>query len=426
MRGQTRVAATRPKAPAGVSAATGRDSSAFSALSVPWFGLMWLSGTLWHISRWIAAFLGAFVINDLTDSPRLVQLTGTTLWGPLLIGGIVGGVIADRFDRRKTLLTMLGAIIPGAVLLSVLAATDRLVAWMIFPFLVLVGIGWVGDMTSRRTMVFDLVGERHLDNAMALEGMSLAFGMTIGNMVGGSVIEFAGVSAAYAGMAGLVTVAFVLLWRVPPSKPKVEARIDLRSAVSDLVAGVKLVRGYPVMVSVLGVTVIANGFLFSYFPIVQRLGDRIDVNAALIGLLAGTSGLGMLTGSYLVARLKPRRRGLAYVGGTMATALLLIPFALTAWYPGAVLFLYLASIGAGFFASTQSVLVMVAVPEEVRGRALGLLSMSIGALPVGMLALGELAEAIGAPLSVAISSGTGAVLLVLWQWRHPAAIRQTS
>jgi hypothetical protein len=62
-------------------AATGRDSSAFSVLSVPWFGSMGLSGTLWQISRWIAAFLGAFVINDLTNSPRLVQLTGTTLWG---------------------------------------------------------------------------------------------------------------------------------------------------------------------------------------------------------------------------------------------------------------------------------------------------------------------------------------------------------
>jgi MFS family permease len=99
--------------------------------------------------------------------------------GPLLIGGVVGGVVADRLDRRKTLLTMLGAIIPGAVILSALAATDLLVAWMIFAFLVLVGIGWVGDMTSRRTMVFDIVGQRHLDNAMALEGMSLAGGMTI-------------------------------------------------------------------------------------------------------------------------------------------------------------------------------------------------------------------------------------------------------
>lgn len=404
----------------------GRGHTAFAALSVPWFGSLWVSGALWHISRWIAAFLGAYVINDLTDSPRLVQLTGTTLWAPLLIGGVAGGVVADRFDRRTTLLTMLGAIIPGAVLLGVLSATGLLAAWMVYPFLVVVGIGWVGDMTSRRTMVFDVVGERHLDNAMALEGVSLALGMTIGNLIGGSVIEFVGVSAAYLGMAGFLAVAFAVLWRVPPSTPKLGRAGDLRSAGRDLAEGVRLVRRYPVVVSVLGVTIVANGFLFSYFPIVQRLGDRMDVDAALIGLLAGTSGLGMMTGSLIVAKWKPARRGLVYVGGTLTTALLLVPFALTAWYPGAVALLYLASVGAGFFASTQSVLVMVAVPEAVRGRALGLLSMSIGALPVGMIVLGELAERIGAPAAVAASAATGAVLLVLWQWRHPAALRQTT
>ena len=296
----------------------GRERTAFAALSVPWFGSMWVSGGLWNISRWIAAFLGAYVINDLTDSPRLVQLTGTTLWAPLLLGGVAGGVVADRFDRRKTLLTMLGAIIPGALILGTLAAADLLVAWMVYPFLVLVGVGWVGDMTSRRTMVFDVVGERHLDNAMALEGVSLACGMTIGNLIGGSVIEFVGVSAAYFGMAGFLAIAFAVLWRVPPSRPKLAHARDVRSAGRDLAEGVRLVRHYPVVVSVLGVTIVANGFLFSYFPIIQRLGGRMDVNAALIGLLAGTSGLGMMTGSFIVAKWRPHRRGLVYVGGTLS------------------------------------------------------------------------------------------------------------
>ena len=73
-----------------------RGGGAFSARG---FAPLWFSGLCWHWGRWAIAFLASYHINQMTGSPRMVQLTGTVMWAPLLLGGAVGGVISDRFDR---------------------------------------------------------------------------------------------------------------------------------------------------------------------------------------------------------------------------------------------------------------------------------------------------------------------------------------
>ena len=94
----------------------------------------------------------------------MVQLAGTVLYAPLLLGGVLGGVISDRFDRLVTVRVQLLALIPLTVVIGVLVNSDRLEVWMLYVYMFLVGIGWVTDMTSRRALVFDLVGEARLDS----------------------------------------------------------------------------------------------------------------------------------------------------------------------------------------------------------------------------------------------------------------------
>ncbi|MCP5026544.1 MAG: MFS transporter [Actinomycetia bacterium] len=399
----------------------GSRRRALAAFEAPHFPRAYASGAFWNVSRWATAFLGAFVVNDLTSSPRMVQLTGTALWAPLLVGGIVGGLLADRLDRRRTLLTMLGVLIPASALMGILDITNQLQTWMVYVYLLIMGMGWVGDMTSRRTLVFDLVGTERLDNAMALEMLSSSGGIALGTLAGGSLIEATGTGAAFIGVSLLLSGSFVLLATIPsPARRDTGALpVPARQALAE---GFGLTRRVPLLLGVLGVTVVANFFMFSYLPIVPVLADRMDARPILVGLLASATGFGMATGAWLVAHFQPRRRGLAYVGGSAMAMVVLIPFAFTAWYPGALVLLYVSSIGAGLFGSTQSTLVMMAVPEGARGRALGLLSMSIGALPVGMFTLGELAERLGAPAAVAVSASAGLVALALWSWRHPATV----
>jgi predicted MFS family arabinose efflux permease len=389
----------------------------FSALEVRGFGLLWASGALWHISRWGIAFLSAYLVNQLTDSPRLVQLTGAVMWTPLLLGGVVGGVIADRFDRRRTVLAQLTVLVPLVTVIAILVDRGTIEVWMLYPFLFVVGIGWVVDMTSRRSLVFDVVGPSQIDNAMALESLSLSGGIALGTLLGGSIVSLLGVGPAFGAVAVLLCVAGLLLWRVEPPPATVSAGTS--TPIADLRDGIGLLRTHRGLVGILGVTVVANFFYFAYFPLVQVIADELDVGAFLTGLLASATGLGMMGGSLLVARLHPRRRGRVYLTGVFTGMLLLIGFATMRWYPAALGFLLGSSVGGGLFGATQSTLVMTTVGAAVRGRALGLLSMAIGALPVGMFLLGELAEVTGPGAAIATYSVTGTVLLVLWQARHP-------
>jgi predicted MFS family arabinose efflux permease len=411
---------------------TAHRTSIFSALAVPHFPSLLLTGALWNVSRWGISFLGAYLANQLSGSPRLVQLTGVAMWGPLLVGGVAGGVIADRFNRRRTVFLQLCVLIPLAVLMGLLFHADRLRLWMVYPFLAVVGVGWVVDMTCRRAMVSEVVGPDLLANAMALESVSLASGLALGSLVGGTAIEAIGVGNAFLCVSALLTGSLVAFTRVPhhvgsrPPAPIGSGQSSASSSLSALVQGFGLLAKYPSLLSVLGVTAFVNFFYFSFTPLVQVFGKRLGVGPALIGVLASMIGVGMMIGSLSVARLLPRRRGLAYVSGAFAAMLILVPFTQSRWYPLSLVLLLGASVGMGLFGSTQATLVMTVASEEVRGRALGLLSTAIGMLPLGMIALGELAEAIGAPAAVLSFTLAGAGLLFSWLWLRPEVLHITA
>jgi len=374
---------------------------------------VWASGLIWNICRWGVAFVGTYLINDMTGSPRLVQLAGTMLYAPLLLGGVIGGVISDRFDRLNTVRAQMALLVPLSIAIALLVRADRIEVWMLYVFMFIVGLGWVSDMTSRRALVFDLVGEDRLDNAMAMEALSLSSGMVFGALAGGYAIDAIGISAAYLMIGCLSALGFLALLRVkaPPTQKRAGTTT---SAKADLIEGLRILRRTPSVISILGVTVIANFFLFSYFPIIPVVAEELDASALLVGLLAAGTGIGMMTGSMIVARTTPHRRGRIYLIGVFVALVMLVPFALARTYWLALLFIIVSGVGSGFFGATQSTLTMVAVPEEIRGRTLGLLSMAIGALPIGMYMLGETAEQVGVTPALITSATVGACALAVW------------
>ena len=175
--------------------------------------------------------------------------------------------------------------------------------------------------------------------------------------------------------------------------------------------------------SIIGVTVLTNFFFFAYFPAVQRIGADLNASPTEIGLIASMSGFGMMVGSAILGWLSPERRGLSYVCGSMFGMVLLIPFALGNSLLMVAGALFLATCGSGFFGATQSTLVLMAVDEKMRGRAMGLLSTGIGALPIGAYALGEISEQVGIRSGVAVMSMTGLCLMALWLISHPEVLR---
>ena len=399
-----------------------RGRSPFSAKG---FAPLWLSGLCWHWSRWAIAFLAGYHVNVVTGSPRLVQLTGTVMWAPLLLGGAIGGVISDRFDRRRTVRWQTALLIPCVVIVGLGERAGQLGLWLLYPFLLFAGVGWVVDMTSRRALLLDIVGPQRIGGAMAWETMALASGLAAGQLLGGIITGRAGVGTAFLGIGGVLCVALVLLMWVP-SVPRVAAEGPRSSVSAELRAGLRLARTNRGLLSILGVTVMANFFMFAYFPAVQLIGKEVDATASQIGLIGSMTGFGMITSSFITSVASARRWGILYVGGVFVTMAMLIVWALSPNVTFAVVTLFVASCGSGLFAATQSTLVLTVVPEEMRGRAMGLLSMAIGALPIGTYVLGEVAQALGPRTAVIAMASMGFVALTLWLIVRPEVVRRSS
>lgn len=452
-----------------------RGGGAFAARG---FAPLWFSGLCWHWGRWAIAFLASYHVNQITGSPRMVQLTGAIMWAPLLLGGAIGGVVSDRFDRRRTVRLQTALLVPFVAVVGLAERAGQLGIALLYPFLLFAGIGWVVDMTSRRALVLDIVGPHRLHKAMAWETMALASGVAAGQLLGGAVADRAGVGAAFLGVATMLAVGLVLLMWVPrvprsvlaemPSAPApsmlrirpsavlenhrrwstamsqrvfqlVPSSADAAvpgaaetpgpaqrmSPLAELRDGLRLARTDRGLLSILGVTVMANFFMFAYFPAVQLIGDQVNATASQIGIIGSMTGFGMITGSLVTARWGAGRWGLAYSSGVFVAMAMLIVWALSPNVLIAVITLYVASCGSGLFAATQSTLVLTTVSEEMRGRAMGLLSMAIGALPVGTYVLGEAAQQLGARTAVILMASLGLVGMTLWLLIRPEVIRRT-
>lgn len=126
----------------------------------------------------------------------MVQLAGVALWSPLLFGGVVGGWISDRFDRRRVVISQFFVTIPGLILLGWIELAGELRLWMVYPVLFVTGIGWVFDMVGRRVIVYDVVGPENIDNALALEASGGAIALALGAVGGGTLIQTFGVGWA--------------------------------------------------------------------------------------------------------------------------------------------------------------------------------------------------------------------------------------
>jgi MFS family permease len=405
-------------------AAEAPRSGTFAALTLPHYPRLWSIGLLWNLGRWMALFLCAYLVNQLTHSPVLIQLVGACFFAPMFFAGALGGVISDRLDRRKTLRGFLFLVIPSATAMAGVTLAGEVRVWMVYPFMVVIGIGMVLDMTSRRALVYDLVGPRHVTNALALESMAYTGGTLFGGVTAGTIISLLGIGQAFVLVAAFYAVSLVVMLGLPrvtagrngPAASSGGISRDLRSAFA-------LLRDNRTLVSILGVTVVMNLCYFPFTPMVPLFAERLGANAFWTGVLAGGPAVGSVIGTLVIARGLAFGRGLAYVGGSAVGLVCLGVFAASGWYPLALVALVCAGLGISGFATMQSVLVMVTAGDEMRGRALGLLSMSIGALPFAMLMLGGLAQAMGPVAGVVTISVTGLLLLAIWARLRPESQR---
>jgi MFS family permease len=373
---------------------------------------LWAAGGVSNACRWMETAVSALLVLELTDSPWQVAVVGVCRSVPLLAFGLFAGFIADRMNRwRIMLLTHAASALVMVALVSSLL-WQWIQPWHVFLGTFILGCGTILDMPSRRSLIYDLVGSNHLVSAMSLETINNTVGKFCGPLIGGFVIEFNGFAGVYGLLlvAYLSTVVLILQVRTRAIAPSTTGQPIWQS----LASGIHYALQNRIVLGVLGTTVLMNALAFSYvqlLPVVAR--DHLQVGPGLTGLLASADGLGTLISAVGLAALgNIRQQGRVFLLGSMLELVSLVAFALSPWYGLSFLLLMAAGMGNAGFSTMQSTIILLSAAPGMRGRAVGILGLCIGATPLGLLELGAIATLVSAPVAIGLNAVTALVLLL--------------
>jgi predicted MFS family arabinose efflux permease len=377
------------------------------------FRFFWAATVLWNLTRWMDMVVIGWVVLELTNSPWAVALIGFYRSLPLLLLGMLGGAIADRFGRRQIIIS--SQIVNTAVAIGLFALLT--LDWLRFEHAVianlLLGITWAIDWPARRSLVPDLVGRDLVLSAVALDNISQNLTRILGPLISGAITAYVGGANAYAVIVALTVVQVILLLKTTVPSRAVSA--SAYSVVKYLRDGWHDVRQIEPVMGVLAITVLMNCFVFPYqqlLPVIAR--DGLGTDAFGLGVLGAASGVGALIGSIAIAaRGRIGAPGLVFALGSLAMAGFLALFALAGHFGLAVGLLALAGLAQSSFGTFQSSIILLSTSDALRGRAMGILTLAIGSAPIGLLEIGALSEVIGASYALAINAAVCAVLILL-------------
>jgi MFS family permease len=377
---------------------------------------LWIAGLVTFGVRWIETIaIGVFVYQQqgsafLVASMMLLRLLPMALLGAFL------GVWAERIERRTALVLVLVSSFATSLALGLLALAGALEIWHLAVACFINGLGWAADNPVRRMMMGQVVGADRMSTAMSIDVGTNNASRMLGPILGGMLLASAGIEGVFLFTALLYLVAIATSLRLT-YRNEAQATTG-ESVLSRVAASISLVISDRRLSGIMIITLIYNIFAWPATSMVPVIGlDRLLLGPEGVGLLASMDGIGALLGAFSIALCaRADRYWPFYVGGVISYCSLMALFALAPHPLLAGLALMLAGWGGSGFSIMQTTLVFLATPPEMRSRVLGLLSVCIGAGPIGFLHLGLMAEVIGSHYAVALSGCEG--LLVLWLTRR--------
>ena len=308
-------------------------SAALSALRHPNFRWFWFGQLLSLTGTWMASTAQGWLVLELTDSEFLLGLVTAIGTLPALLFTLYAGVIADRRDKRRIIITAQIAAMLLALALAVLTDTGRVtIAWIL---LLAFGLGITNafEIPTRQSFFVELVGKEDLTNAIALN--SAAFNLTriIGPAVAGALIGTIGIAAAFYAnsVSYLAVIGGLLLIRLPRFRPSPQ-RDSVRENLGE---GFAWIRANRVAGTLVGIIAVVSIFGLPYamlLPVFAR--DVLGVGAQGLGWLLSASGAGALAGGIALAIIGNRvRRGPLLLASSVSFCLLLGGFALSRSFP---------------------------------------------------------------------------------------------
>jgi MFS family permease len=329
----------------------------------------------------------------------------------LLLTVLVGGALADRYDRRKMMLVsdLSRFAIVGA--LTVVDGTGHLTLEILLGLAFAEGLATGFFTPALGGLVPLVVEEPGLGSANALIGIARQGSLLVGPSVAGLLYGFAGSTVVFGFNAASFLVSFAFVWA---TRPRVAQRAAAEGTFREIGAGIRYVAGVPW----LWVTIALFAFvlMFQWAPI-QVLTPKLvhthfDLGVGAYGFIFSMLGAGMIVGAVAFAQLNPqRRRGLLSYVIWIVNSLLVIAFALSPWYPVSVVASFLRGTCIGFGVAVWETMLMELVPRHMLSRVISLDWFgSFGLTPVGLVLVGAISGlaapgtiiALGAAISICI------------------------
>ena len=384
-----------------------------TALRHPGFRRFWTGMVASVLGFQIMTVAQGWLIYDLTDSELALGYVGLAAGLPAIVLNLFGGVIADRVNQRILLMITQMISSLGMLALAVLTLMGLVEPWHIIASAFLIGSVQAFDTPTRQALFPHLIEREDMLNAVALNSMVWQGTRVIGPAIGGVIIGTRlGVAPGFfAPFLGFLLMAVMIsTLRLPPIK-----RAGSGSLFSDMAQGVNFVRTNSIFAFLIGMTFFNSIFGMSYIfmlPVFAR--DIFEVGSAGLGILHAVSGVGAVLGTLITASLGNfRHKGMLLLGGAVLFGAFLMLFAaagsIFVFFPLSLVFIFCAGVSASMYMITIMSTLQLMVPNELRGRVMGIYGMTWSLLPMGAMQSGAIAEYTSAPLAVAV--GGGAVIL---------------
>ena len=369
------------------------------------FRVLWFGAFTSTVGNWMQQVAQSWLVFELTKSTFYLGLDYFFGQLPILLLTLVGGVVADRYDRRHVLLGSQLVQMATAFTLATLIYLNLVRVEYILALSFVAGLGQAFGGPAYQALIPSLVQKKDLPNAIALNSIQFNLARVVGPLLAGATLAAWGGAACFGlnGLSFLVVIVALLSMTIKHVKPA-----DPQPMMHELKGGLRYAKGEQAIVALTilaALTTFLGLPLLTFLPVFARDIFHGDINR--FSHMMAFSGAGAVCGALIVAWLgRFRHMGLTVlitqaVFGAMVTA-----FAVSRviWLSDLLLFFAGAALLMTF--SMTSSLVQLIVPDNLRGRVMSIYMVAFrGGMPLGSLAAGYAASRTSAPLVLAVNGG---------------------
>ena len=384
------------------------------------YRLLWCGNFFANNAQWIQLLSVGWLVRDLSEGSNVAGLLVVTVGGintlPGLVVGPWGGVLSDRFDRRKLVITLQLMMAALAISFALLVLSGHVAIWHAYLYVVLAGACRSMTQPMRQSLIAGTVPRGMLANAMATNVLTITGTRIVGPFVGGILIFTLGYfwNFTIEAILYLANVAMILPLRTPFHRPG-DAR-QRGSVLANMVEGLRYVwSGERAFFQLMLLSVIPNIILhpaWFLFPVFTTEVLRRDADVG--GYLLSITGVGGLLAALAVASFGfVFPKGRVVLGAAIASSVMLMLFAYAKWM--AVAFVVIAAMAffQSLFRTARGTLIQTLAPDNLRGRLTSLQSIDRGFLIVASLAVGAVSDATSPSMAMAIIGVVGLTLALV-------------